>query len=59
MTSIREIIYIICIKDFFKWSNIRKSYEKQILNYNVDKFSLIVKANFNIFSHNRILTWAN
>lgn len=36
----------------------RKSYEKQILNHNVEKFDLIVKANLDKFFSAKILTQA-
>lgn len=37
----------------------QKSYEKQILNYNVEKFNLIVKDNKNIFFFTKTLTKVN
>ena len=49
-------MHIIWIKDFFKQTNIKKNYEKQILNYNIEKFSLMVKDNIDIFSSTKILT---
>lgn len=50
---------IIWIKDFFKQTNMRKSYKKQILDYNVKKFSLIIKVALNMFFFAEILTQAN
>lgn len=52
-------MYIIQIKNFFKRINISKSYKKQILNHNVEKFSLMIKANLNMFASAKILIWAN
>lgn len=37
----------------------RMSYEKQILDYNVEKFDLIVRIDLNIFSSAKILIQAN
>lgn len=37
----------------------RKNYKKQILDYNVEKFSLIVKNNMDIFPSTKILTEIN
>ena len=36
-----------------------KSYKRQILDYNIKKFSLIVRADINLFSSTKILTQAN
>ena len=47
------------IKDFFKWTKMRKSYEKQILDYNIKKFSLMVRDDIDMFSSTKILTEAN
>lgn len=47
-TGIREAIHITQIKDLFKQTNMKKGYKKQILNHNVEKFSLMIKANLNI-----------
>ncbi len=58
-TGIREVMYITWIKDFFKQTNMRKGYEKQILDYNVEKFSLMVRDNIDLFSSNEILTSAD
>ena len=37
----------------------RKGYEKQILDYNVEKFSLMVKADLDIFASTKALTQAD
>ena len=37
----------------------KKGYEKQILNHNVEKFSLMMKDDINIFSSIEILTKAD
>lgn len=44
-----KTIYNILIKDFFKRINMINGYKKQILNYNIEKFSLIVKNDINTF----------
>ena len=49
-------MHITWIKDFFKQTNMRKGYKKQILDYNVDKFSLMVRANLDMFSSAKTLT---
>ena len=54
-TGIREAIHITWIKDFFKQINMRKDYEKQILNYNIEKFSLMIRDNIDMFSSTKIL----
>ncbi len=48
-TGIGEAMHITWIKDFFKQTNMKKGYERQILNYNVKKFSLIVRDDFTCF----------
>ncbi len=55
-TSIGEAMHIIWIKNFFQQTNIRKEYEKQILDYNVKKFSLMVRDDIDLFSSTKILT---
>ncbi len=52
-------MHITWIKDFFKRINMRKSYEKQILDHNVEKFSLMVKDDINMFSSTETLTEAD
>ena len=37
----------------------KKGYEKQILNHNVEKFSLMVRDNINMFSFTKTLTETN
>lgn len=37
----------------------RKGYEKQILDHNIEKFSLMVRADWNMFSSVETLTQAN
>lgn len=56
ITGIKEAIYIIWIKDFFKQINMRKHYKKQILDHNVEKFSLIVRDDIDMFLFTKILT---
>ena len=48
-------MYIIWIKDFFKETKMKKGYKKQILDYNIEKFILIIRDNINIFSSTKIL----
>ena len=55
-TGIKEAMHIIWIKDFFKRTNIRKSYEKQILNHNTEKFSLMVRADLDMFTFAKTLS---
>lgn len=57
--GIEETIYITQIKDFFKCTNIRKGYKKQILDYNIEKFSLIIRDNINLFFSIKVLTKVN
>lgn len=47
------------IKDIFWQTNIRKDYEKRILDCNVNKFSLIIKDDMNIFVSIKIIILAN
>ena len=37
----------------------KKGYEKQILDHNVEKFSLMIRDDINIFSSTKILTKAD
>ena len=53
-TNIGEIMQIISFKDFFQQTNMRKSYKRQIFDYNVEMFSLMVKDNIDIFSSTKI-----
>lgn len=39
----------------FNKTNIKKNYKRQILYYNIQKFSLIIKSNIDIFSYTKIL----
>lgn len=52
-------MHIILIKDFFKYTNMKKAYKKQILYHNIKKFSLIVKIDLKIFFFSKTLTLAN
>ncbi len=52
-------MHITWIKDYFKQTNMRKGCEKQILDYNVEKFSLMVKDDIDLFSSTKILTQAD
>lgn len=54
ITSIREAIHIIWIKDFFKQSNMKKNYKKQISNHNVEMFSLMVRDDIDLFLSTKI-----
>ena len=58
-TGIEKAMHITWIKDFFKRTNIRNSYEKQILDHNIEKFSLIIKADLDMFASAKTLTQAN
>ncbi len=58
-TGIGEAMHITWIKDFFKWTNTGKGYEKQILDHNVEKFSLMIRANLARFSSAKTLTQAD
>lgn len=53
--GIEEVMHIIQINDFLKQINIRKNYKRQILDYNIKKFSLIVRDNINMFFFIKIL----
>lgn len=59
ITSIKKTIHITWINDFFKQINIKKGYEKQILDLNIEKFNLMIRANLNMFSSTKILIWVN
>ncbi len=59
ITVIGEAIHIMWIKDFFKRTNMKKSYEKQILDHKVEKFSLMVRDDIDIFSSIETLTEAD
>lgn len=52
-------MHITWIKDFFKRTNMRKGYEKQILDHNVEKFSLMVRDDIDMFSSTETLTQAD
>lgn len=49
-------MHITQIKDFFKLTNLKKIYEKQILDHNIKKFNLIIINNMNVFFCIKILT---
>ena len=49
-------MHIIWIKNFFKQTNIKKGYKRQILDYNVEKFNLMVRNDIDLFSSTKILT---
>lgn len=55
-TDIWEAMHITWIKDFFKQTNMKKSYKKQILDQNVKKFSLMVRDDINMFFSTETLT---
>lgn len=57
--GIGKVIHITQIKNFFRQTNINKSYKKQILNHNIKKFNLIIKANLNMFSFIKTLIHIN
>lgn len=52
-------MHITKIKIFFKQKNIKKSYKKEILDYNIKKFSLMIKIELDMFFSVKILTQAN
>lgn len=52
-------MYIICIKDFIKQINIEKAYKKQFLDFNIEKLSLIIRINLNLFFFVQILIHTN
>lgn len=58
-TSIGEAMHITQIKNFFKKTNMRKGYKKQILDNNIKKFSRMVKNDIDMFSFIKILTQVN
>ena len=58
-TGIEEAMHITWIKYFFKQTNMRKGYEKQILDHNIEKFSLMVKVDLDMFSSAKTLTQAD
>lgn len=55
MTGIREVMHIIRIKSFFKQTNMKKSYKRQILDCNIEMFSLMVRNDINLFLFTEIL----
>lgn len=54
-TNIGEAMYIIWIKDFFKQTSMKKGQKKHILDYNTEKFSIIIKDDINMFLSTQIL----
>ena len=58
-TCIAEAMHINWIKDFIKRTNLRKCYKKQILDHNVEKFNLMVRANLDMFFSAKTLTQAD
>lgn len=48
-------MYITWITDFFKQTNRRKDYKRQILDYNIEKLILIRRNNIDIFSFIKVL----
>ncbi len=58
-TGIEEVMHIIWINYFFKQTNMRKDYKRQILDYNVEKFSLMVRDDIDLISSTKILTQTN
>ena len=58
-TGIEEAMHITWIKDCFKQTNMKKGYEKQILDHNVEKFSLMIKDDIDMFFSTEILTEAD
>ncbi len=57
--GIGETIHITWIKNFFKQTNMRKDYEKQVLDYNIKKFNLMVRDDIDLFSSTKIQIQAN
>ena len=58
-TGIEEAIFITWIKDFFKQTKIRKSYKRQILDSNIEKFSLMIRNDIDLFFSTKILIHVN
>ncbi len=52
-------MHIKWIKDFFERANMRKSYEKQILDENVEKFRLMIRDDIDMFSSTHTITEAD
>ncbi len=48
-TGIGEAMHITWIKNFFQQTNMRKSYEKQILDHKFEKFSPMVRDDIDMF----------
>lgn len=57
--GIGKAIHLIKIQDFFQQINIRKVYENQILDHNIEMFSLMVKDNRDMFLSTKILIQAD
>lgn len=57
--NITEAINIIWINNFFKQTNRKTNLKKQIFDYNIIKFSLMIKADSEIFSSTKTLTQGN
>lgn len=56
--DIQKTMHITWIKNFFKQMNMRKSYKKQILDHNIEKFSLMVRL-MDMFSFTKTLIEAD
>ncbi len=54
--GIGKAMHITWIKNFSKQTNMRKGYKRQILDYNIKKFSLMVRDDIDLFSSTEILT---
>lgn len=52
-------MYITSIKSFFKQLNMKIDYEKQILDYNIKRFSLMVRVDLDMFLSTQIFTQDN
>lgn len=57
--NIKEAIHITQIKIFFNQTNMKKSYKKKVLDHNIEKFSLMVRSNLNIFVFAETITQVN
>lgn len=53
--NIGEMMHIIWVKDLFKWTNKRNGYKKEISDYNIQKFNLMIKDDIDIFFFTKIL----
>lgn len=55
-SGIKEAMHITWIEDFFKQTNKRTDYKKQILDNHVEKFHWMIRTDVDMFSSPNILT---